>query len=197
MTGRLVLVAGPSGSGKDTLLDGARNELANDSRFVFTRRTITRRHDAGGEDHESVDENEFSRRRNAGEFLLHWRAHGYAYAIPISVKDVLASGRHVIANVSRTVVRGAVDSCPDARSVLVTAPPDLLHRRLTARNRETEEDIRQRVARATMLETLVQFDQVVVNDRSVDEGIAHFVNSLHVLTGTTPQNSRNRTSLAE
>ena len=72
MKGTLFLVVGPSGAGKDTLLDGARQAIAGDDTYVFARRTITRPEDAGGEAHEAVDVSEFEHRIEAGGFLAHW-----------------------------------------------------------------------------------------------------------------------------
>ena len=63
MTGLLVLVVGPSGSGKDTLMAGAAQALAGDARFRFVRRVVTR--PATEEDHEVIDAEGFAARRDA------------------------------------------------------------------------------------------------------------------------------------
>jgi len=55
----LVLVVGPSGAGKDTVIEGARAALGDDTRFRFVRRVVTRPVDPGGEAHEAVSEKVF------------------------------------------------------------------------------------------------------------------------------------------
>src|SRR4051812_2658786 len=121
----LVLVVGPSGAGKDTLLGRARQVLAHEPRIRFVRRVITRPAEAGHEDHEPVTEAEFARRR----YALHWQAHGLSYGIPADIAGDLARGRVVVANVSRGVVADAASRFP-VRVVCVTAPPELLAARL-------------------------------------------------------------------
>lgn len=147
-TGRLILVVGPSGAGKDSLIEGARAALAGHPRFVFPRRIITRPSDPGSEDHATLSEAEFERQRAAGAFFLNWDAHGLRYALPGSIADDLAGGRTVIANVSRAVIDEARAKHPATTVVVVTAPPEVLARRLAARGREDAADVEARLARA-------------------------------------------------
>ena len=74
MMGRLFVVVGPSGAGKDTLLAGA---VAAEPRLHWARRVITRPSSAGGEPFEGVDETEFAARLGRGEFALHWQGRPY------------------------------------------------------------------------------------------------------------------------
>src|SRR5437868_4949290 len=104
MEGRLFFVVGPSGSGKDTLLNGAKGALAADGRVVFAPRVITRPAGVGNEDHLPCGPEEFDRRIAAGAFLIHWSAHGLKYGIPIHLVDHLAAGRNVVVNGSRAAV---------------------------------------------------------------------------------------------
>lgn len=133
-TGCFVCVVGPSGAGKDTLMDLARQALAGDGRFVFARRFITRE-PAPGEDHEPISEAAFDEGERTGAFAISWRAHGLGYGVPASVDREAAAGRVVIANLSRTAVPLARARF-DARVVLVTAPPDVLAERIARRGRE-------------------------------------------------------------
>lgn len=165
----LVLVVGPSGAGKDTLLDAARRALADDKRVRFVRRTITRPADAGGEDHDAVTEVEFLAR----DFALRWQAHGLRYGIPAGIADDLAIGRVVVANVSRMVIAEAARRFP-ARVIEVTAPPAVLAARLAARGRESGADAAARLARSVAIPAGVPLS-IVVNDGTIEQGTERFV----------------------
>ncbi len=173
----LVLVVGPSGAGKDTLLHMAKQVLAQDPRFHFVRRVITRPEDAGGEGHEAVTDAEFARR----DFALQWQAHGLRYGIPAQAID---PGRVVVANVSRTVIREAVERFA-ARAIEITAPPDVLAARLGARGREGATDVAMRLARSVPLPSDVQVE-TVMNDGSVAEGAARLVAALNRAASAAP-----------
>jgi phosphonate metabolism protein PhnN/1,5-bisphosphokinase (PRPP-forming) len=173
--GRLVLVVGPSGVGKDTLIDGARAALAADSTVVFARREITRPADAGGEDHTHVDAAAFHARRAVGGYLLAWEAHGFGYGLPAVLAEELAAGRTIVANVSRAVLDDARARFPRVRVVAISASPATLARRLAARGREDAAEIKARLARADLF--TAQGDDVVEvrNDSSPADGIAALV----------------------
>ncbi|MBV9052746.1 MAG: phosphonate metabolism protein/1,5-bisphosphokinase (PRPP-forming) PhnN, partial [Hyphomicrobiales bacterium] len=114
MKGTLVLIGGPSGAGKDTLIRLAQERLRNDPRFVFARRVITRPRDGGAEDHEPASVAEFERRLEQGAFALSWDAHGFRYGVPITIERDLASERVVIANVSRAIIPEAMRRYPNS-----------------------------------------------------------------------------------
>ncbi|QQR36262.1 phosphonate metabolism protein/1,5-bisphosphokinase (PRPP-forming) PhnN [Devosia oryziradicis] len=145
--GSLVLVVGPSGVGKDTLISGARHALENDKRFVFVRRLVTRPSDAEIEDHDSLDRETFRDMEEAGRFALSWDAHNLRYALPLSVDTDLALGKTVVANVSRHIVPEAIKRYPTSVVVLITAEISCRAERLIRRGRESPDQITARLAR--------------------------------------------------
>lgn len=175
VAGTLILVVGPSGAGKDTLLDGARLALADDPRFVFARRVITRPAGAGGEDHEPATEAVFAEHERRGDFLLSWRAHGLGYGLPGALADDLAVGRSVIANVSRSVIAEAAARYAPIAVIEVTAPLEIRAERLARRGRETAADVAQRLAREGAAAPEGVAVTTVVNDAGPDEGVARFL----------------------
>ncbi|MBM3485854.1 MAG: phosphonate metabolism protein/1,5-bisphosphokinase (PRPP-forming) PhnN [Alphaproteobacteria bacterium] len=179
--GTLVLVVGPSGAGKDSLIDGARRRLTPGGRFVFARRVITRGAEAGGEAHEAVEAASFAARRAAGDFLLDWSAHGFDYGVPIAVERDLAAGRHVVANVSRGVIAAAAARATPVLVVEVTAPPEVLAGRLAARGREDAADVASRLRREGARVPAGITHVVVVNDGTLEDGIDRFIAALDAI----------------
>lgn len=167
--GTIFVVVGPSGAGKDSVIDYARRQLAGDGTYRFVKRFITRPKEAGGEDHQPVDHAAFSDLAAAGKLALHWQAHGLFYGIPAETLDDVEAGRILIANGSRAALPAFRDVYGDAlKVVLVTAPKDVLAERLAARGRETAESILQRLERSGELGDETIADLVIVNDKDLD-----------------------------
>ena len=145
--GTLVLVVGPSGVGKDSLIAYCRSRLERHG-VVFPRRTITRAAGDAFEEHDSLSEDEFELRAQNGGFALSWRAHGLGYGIPLAAADQLAFGRSVVVNVSRAVIGEARRRFSPMMVVAVTVPASVLVERLKARGRESDDNIRERLLRA-------------------------------------------------
>jgi ribose 1,5-bisphosphokinase len=144
--GKLVLVVGPSGAGKDTLLGLARAACADDPGIVFARRVVTREA-SSAEDNEQMSLDAFCEARAQGAFSVHWEAHGHAYGLPRSIDDDIRSGRTVVANVSRTVILALRRTYANVTVVSITAPADVLAQRLAMRSRGSDGNIAQRLAR--------------------------------------------------
>lgn len=173
-TGLLILVAGPSGAGKDTLIDHARSQLARDPDFVFPAREITRPADAGGEDHREVSAEDFARRAYLGAYALHWRAHGLGYGVPAAILGALASGKRVVVNVSRTVIPAAQERFNRVRVIYVTASARVLAQRIASRGRESVEDAERRLAREVDAPETGDV-QVIVNDGALEAACEAFL----------------------
>jgi phosphonate metabolism protein PhnN/1,5-bisphosphokinase (PRPP-forming) len=178
LPGKLVLVVGPSGAGKDSLLRDAAHHLAYDTRFVFPRRTITRLPDDAAEVHDSMTVEEFCAARERWDFALCWEAHGLYYGIPASILEDLAGGRIVTVNVSRAIIAEAAMRFPNLAVLYVTAPVTVIAERLAKRGREKPADIAQRIAREpphfeTRFETLT-----IVNDTTLEQASCTFTAAL-------------------
>lgn len=164
--GRLVLVVGPSGAGKDTLLRLAQAACADDHDIVFPRRVVTREASAD-EDNVAVSPEEFLSAQQHGDFAVHWEAHGHCYALPLTINDDIRAGRVVVANVSRTVVGALRRAYADVVVVAITAPPEVLAQRLAARARHSDGSITDRLARSVG-DASADADVTILNAGSAD-----------------------------
>lgn len=134
--GMAIVVVGPSGAGKDSVMDYAARHFAENARIVFARRVITRPADAGSEAHIGVDAATFSRMKQEGAFCVSWEAHGLCYGIKREMLGAVGQGAVVIVNGSRQALPDFVSTFPRLKIVTITAHAEVRAERLAKRGRE-------------------------------------------------------------
>jgi ribose 1,5-bisphosphokinase len=169
--GRLVLVVGPSGAGKDTLIDAVRTACRDEASIIFPRRVITRP-SSSAEDHDTMSDAAFDQAAAKGAFALCWTAHGLKYGIPVVVDDDIRAGRTVVCNLSRTVIGSACKRYARVTVVQVTAPQEVLAARLSARGRGSDGSIMDRVQRTVPANSETNADVVIENIGAVETAAA-------------------------
>ncbi len=144
---------------------------AAEPQLALVRRVITRPPGLGGETYEAIDAAEFQRRTTAGDFCLHWPAHGLHYGIPAGIVHQAEVGQDFLVNLSRSVLTDAARIFPDFVVLNLTARPETLVSRLAGRGRESLADIRNRLDRrgASMPPGLRIID--ISNDGSLGESV--------------------------
>ena len=182
--GTFFLVVGPSGAGKDSLIDGARTLLEPTGRYVFARRVVTRPAGSPGEDHEAATDEAFDAREARGDFLITWGAHGLRYGLPAELKRLVEAGRNVIANGSRATIAALAARLPRFVVVEVTAPPEVLAARIAGRGRESGEAIEKRLSRTVEPRPESIQAATIINDQSVEIGIERFVAAVEAAANT-------------
>lgn len=172
----LVVISGPSGAGKDVLIQRMK-EQGLPFHFVVTATTRPKRPDEEeGVDYIFVSVSEFAEMIERQELLEYAIVYGDYKGIPKQqVRDALASGKDVIMRVD---VQGAATVkrlAPEAVLVFLTASSEEeLISRLEARDTESEEQLRIRIATSRQeMKRLAEFDYVVVNHQDqLDEAVA-------------------------
>jgi thymidine phosphorylase len=189
VAGSFFFVVGPSGAGKDSLLDGVRASL-DPTRFIFAKRTITRPEGSTGEAHTACTVSEFQALSAAGKFLITWQAHGLHYGLSIELLDALHSGQHVIANGSRSMIAALNKLIPNLVVIEVNAPPQVLQARLSARGRESADDIAKRLQRVVEPYPEGVALLKVVNDQTIGIGTVRLLACLLTHTNSAPLATR-------
>jgi guanylate kinase len=172
----LVVISGPSGVGKDSVLMRMRS-LGFPFHFVVTATSrAIRPGEIDGYDYHFVSHERFEAMiRN--EELLEWaEVYGQYKGIPkFEVRQAMASGRDVVLRINVDGAATVRRIAPEAVFVfLAPASPDELRRRLTIRRTESSEEIERRLAvAATELEQVYNFDYVVINhEDQLDEAVS-------------------------
>ncbi len=178
--GMLVIISGPSGVGKTTITHHVRARLNAVFSVSMTTRPITHE-DTDGVDYHFVDEAQFKYHRDAGNLLEWAEVFGNYYGTPRRpVEEALRQGRIVILEID---VEGAIQvkrNMPDSFAMFIEPPSEeVLLQRLRRRQREDEQTIRSRFARAKdeieRARTCGVYDVFIVNDnldKAVDEAVA-------------------------
>ena len=166
--GRLVVLAGPTAVGKGTVAASVRRNFPEVWLSVSMTTRKPRPREIDGVHYHFVDDEQFDRMREAGEFLEWAVVHGRArYGTPREpVLEALAAGRKALLEIDLQGARQVRQQMPDALFVFL-APPSWgeLVRRLVGRGTESAEERQVRLTTAKEeLAAQQEFDITVVND---------------------------------
>ncbi|MBN2058080.1 MAG: guanylate kinase [Candidatus Saganbacteria bacterium] len=185
--GLLVVVSGPSGVGKSTVV---RRLLKLDKNLTLSISATTRPPRPGethGEHYYFITQAEFDKKVKKNDFLEWAKVHGFYYGTPLSeLKDQLSQGKKVVcevdvqgaASIKQAVEQGKINA---AAVFIFLIPPsvDILAFRLKKRRTEDQEVVNYRLRAAIAeLQVMEKYDYIVVNDKveSAAEKIKAIIN---------------------
>ena len=169
-TGRLFLIVGNSGSGKDSLLTEVRARWPISIKPIRIPQRYITRPTHNSEHSISVTPAEFADLKRKNRFWLTWRVYHTDYGIPTIVLDWLSRSQLVMVNVSREIVPRARCTVSDLKVIFVSVPLEIALRRMRSRRREAENEpsFQQRLQRAKENQTLKGADFIVDNSGALD-----------------------------
>jgi len=166
LKGMLVIISGPSGSGKGTVV----RELDADKGFALSISMTTREPRPGekhGRDYFFVSEEEFIATRNSDGLLEHASFVGHLYGTPREyVESEIAKGKIVVLEIEAEGALQIREKFPDAVLIFLM-PPNIteLGKRLALRGTEDKMTIEQRLIRAkNEIKYISRYDYIVIND---------------------------------
>jgi guanylate kinase len=162
----LIVISGPSGAGKDTILQRMK-ERELPFHFVVTATTRPRRdNEVDGRDYFFVSKDEFARMIDEDELIEYAIVYGDYKGIPKQqVRDALASGKDVIMRIDVQGAESVRKLAPEAMLIFITVDSEEeLFNRLRERKTETADALKLRMATARKeLQRVTDFDYVVLN----------------------------------
>ena len=174
--GLLVVLSGPSGTGKGTVCKALLNKRPDIALSISCTTRAPRTGEVDGKHYFFTDHDDFEKRIAGGEFLEYANVFSNFYGTPRGfVEETLASGQDVVLEID---VQGALkvkETSPDGVFIFLI-PPSMaeLEKRIRSRATETEEKIRERLGKANAeLGLMDKYDYVIVNDE-----VDHVVNKI-------------------
>ena len=174
MAGKIVILSGPSGVGKDTLIEAWKAKNANVERVVTYTTRPKREGEVDGIDYHFVSTRDFLEMALAGEFLEHKEVHGNHYGTPVrSLADIVSRDKTAILKIDVQGALVAMQKLTGEMSIFV-APPSMeeLENRLSRRGTESKSQIRLRIKNAKReMAAAIHYSHTVTND-SVERAVA-------------------------
>ena len=165
---RLVVITGPSGVGKGTLIRHLLDRIPDLELAVSATTRPPRPGEVDGDHYWFLSDEEFDRRLAAGDFVEHAEYSGRRYGtLRTELEARLRAGRPVVLEIELQGARQVRDALPDALQVFVAPPSaDALRARLVGRGTDAADQVERRLAVAEReLAAQGEFGEVVVNDR--------------------------------
>ena len=165
--GFLLILSGPSGAGKNTVLDAVRERCPELLYSVSATTRPPRPLEQDGRDYLFLSRDEFERRKEAGDFLEWAEFCGHYYGTPLAyVRDSLERGQVVVMDIDIQGARQVKRKMPEAIFVFLL-PPTMaeLENRLRGRSSDSDAAIKNRLDKALMeLRAGIEYDYVIRND---------------------------------
>ena len=183
----LVIISGPSGVGKDTIIDALQRRAAEDGRdgdryYVVTCTTRSPRNgEVDGVNYHFMSRDEFLEKRAARGFLEANEVHGNWYGSPRDpVRDALVAGRDVILKIDVQGAQVVKEQVTEALLIFIIPPTlETLFDRLRARATETADELEQRQADAAIeLARQEDYDYIVPNETGQVERTAEMIETI-------------------
>ncbi len=165
----LIVISGPSGIGKDTVVQGLKDRQLPFHFVITATSRAPRENEVDGEDYFFYSKNTFEKMIQEGQFLEHaWVYSAYKGVPKAHVREALESGEDVVMRLDVQGAQTVRELCPDAILVFLTAHSKAEWlQRLRDRRSETEEELNLRIKTAKAeYETLDIFDYIVVNENN-------------------------------
>lgn len=164
--GLLIVVSGPSGTGKGTVC----GELLASTELAYSISATTRSPRAGevdGKNYYFLTREEFERRIEAGDFLEYADVYGNYYGTPLGeIEKRLSAGEDILLEIDTQGALNVMEKCPDALFIFLL-PPSIaeLEHRIKGRGTETAESLAKRLGSARAEIAIgKKYNYVVVND---------------------------------
>lgn len=166
MKNKLLVISGPSGVGKGTLVKALKARRADVVESISCTTRAPRTGETHGKEYFFLTKEEFLRRIAENDFLEYDEHFGNYYGTPKSFVQQMLQEKSVILEIDVVGALNAKKAIPESVLIMIAPPSvDELKRRLVGRGTETEEAIENRLSRLEYeLSQQDKYDHVVIND---------------------------------